>query len=343
MCIAIAVPCTGQPAELTPDRALSELRSAARPVQTSSPEPGRKKTKQDVENDRKRQADEFVSAAVKAREFQIKFPNDPNLPEVRKLEVMSLLRAASAGETSHEADAQRLAQMFISDARNTRRDRYLVAARSKQLLVEKAVTRGRSAAILEAEKVATELYASFPDVPDVYNHFIGLANIAEPQKARRIAADILKKDAPDKVKWHAQLVLDRLNLPGSSPQIKFLATNGQEFDLAKHRGTTVVVYFWASRASAVEATEAIRTAAREGKATFVGVNLDIDPGPVRLGFGGEPMPGLQRWEPQGIRGGVTRQLCVERVPSVYVFDGNGELHGFGSASKVNELLEAATK
>lgn len=333
------------------DQAFRDLKAAATPAAPAPPAPGQNKSKAQVDSERQKQAADFNAAAAKAKDFQARFPGDPNLPEARKIEAASLLGAVRAGDAAKEAEALRGAQAFVADARNSRGDRYHVAAAVKQWTVEKKGLKDRTALLAEYEKAAAELYDGFPDVPEVYHNFLGLArNAATGAKARALATDLLQKPAPAEVKAEAQAVIDRLDLRGKTLDLKFGLNNGTVFDLARQKGSPVVLYFWSNlgRASA-DAMPIIRAAAPgagsvavAGKTpVFIGVNLDVDPRAAAAGLDGQPPPGAQRWEPVGVSGAVPRQLRVNQVPTVYVFNGQGVLSGFGPPRELPALLEAA--
>ena len=290
---------------------------------------------------RQQQADRFLQAAQSARDFYTQYPENPKAADARKIEVVSLLRGVRSGAEARAADADRLAQTYLADRSNAKRDRYLVASMLKQMAVEKKGLKDQTALFAEYEKNAAALFADFADVPEVYQLFLGLARNAPEAQARQIAADLLQKPAPPEIKAEAQAVLDRLDMPGKTLVLKFLMNDGTEFDLAKQKGTPVVLYFWASWSpGSVAALPQIREAAKR-KAVFVGVNLDLEPAAAQRALGGEPLPGLQRWEPRGIKGDVPQQLRLNRLPLVYVFDDRGVLRGTGHPRELANLLPQA--
>jgi len=343
-CLVLARPAPAQSPESPAERALRELKTAATPKPPTPPAPGKKKPQQLHEGERKAYAAALAEAVTKARVFQATFPQDPNLAAVRKIEVISLLKVVRTGDAAREKEALQLADTFAADGRNSRRDRFIVASTAKQWAVQKRGLTDRAALFAEYEKNATALYADFADVPDVYHLFLGLArNAPTPAKAREVAADLLAKAAPPEVKTEAQAVIDRLKMPGKKLELKFVVNDGSEFELAKHKGTAVVVYFWTSSADepTKRAMAAIRTAASATRASFVGVNLDPGSTTRLLAPDGQPPPGPQHWTPVGINGPVPRQLRVNQVPSVYVFNAEGILQGFGPPATLPTLLAAA--
>lgn len=259
------------------------------------------------------------------------------------IEAMSLVRAVLAGDAAQEGEALRLGKAFADDGRNRRHDRYVIAAMLKQMALERKGLKSRTDMLAEREKAAAELYAEFSDVPEVYRLFLGIARNSTEPKARTVIADLLKKPAPENIKGEAQAMLERFDLPGRKFDLKFRLTNGTEFDLSKHTNP-VVLYFWGSWGNATAAAmPLIRSAARNSSAVFVGINCDSHPLPVRDGLKGEPVPGLQRWEPLAVGSPIAKELRVNQVPSVYVFHRGGILKGFGHPKELAALLQGLPK
>lgn len=335
---ALSLGAASQPSAAAADQALRELKAAATPLKPLALPAGQKKTKEQADEERRLQTAAFVAAAEKAKEFYSTYPDHPGAAEARKIEVVSLLRAARGGSAEAEAGATAVAQGFVDDDTNSRRDRYVIASMLKQRAVEKKAPGDPAALLSEYEKNAAELYAEYADVPEVYHLFLGLARNSPEAKARQLAADLLAKPAPPEVKAEAQAILDRLDMPGKTIDLKFITDDAKVFNLEEHRGKPVVLYFWSGRGrGSVTALPLIRDAAA-GEATFVGFNIDPDWVAARKALGDESIPGAQGWDPRGFSGDVPRQLRLEGVPRVYVFDAQGVLRGFGHPRELSALL-----
>lgn len=336
----LVVPVHAQSTSAT--QALADLRKVATP-HFSQPAQGQHWTKAQSDAAKAQQAAAYLAAAAQAHDFETKYPNDPNLPEARRTEVTSLFYAVRFGDTADESKAIDAANAFVADASNSRHDRYVIAAMLKQWAVIKQNIKDPAALFAAYQKNASDLYASYSDVPEVYYLFLGLArNAPTSQSARSIATDLLNKPAPANVKKLAQDVLDRLDLPGKTIPLKFALGNGTTFDSTKVQGTPFVIYFWASWGDAtIQGFPQIRDAAANTNAIFVGINLDQSPQAQLEAPDGSAPPGPQHWEPAGLDGAVPQALRVWQIPSVYVFDAQGVLTGFGPPSQLASLLTKA--
>lgn len=322
------------------DQALIALKNASSPVAISAPVAGTKLTKIQRDSELTRQATAFMDAAQLAREYQTKYPTDPNLGVARTIEVTSYLRAVRAGDTAHETVALQLAGTYIADERNSRRDRYLIDAMVKEWSVRKKGVLDLETRFAAYELNAAVLAKDYPDVPEVHHLFLGLARTApDAARARKYANQLLSSDAPPELKTEAQAVLDRLEMVGRTLPLRFTVNNGTYFDLAANGGKPVVIYLWASGTTSEAAMPLIRAAASSFTAVFVGVGLGSPF--ASAAPDGKPLLGLQHMEPLGLNGEVPRQLRANQFPSVYVFDATGILCGFGRPAQLQDLLSKA--
>ncbi len=70
--------------------------------------------------------------------------------------------------------------------------------------------------------------------------------LAQPDKARALAKELIESPASEKFKLWAKGFLNRLDSSGKPVSLQFAAVDGREVDLAKMQGKVVLVDFWES-------------------------------------------------------------------------------------------------
>lgn len=338
----VLVPVRGQESAAA---VLAELRRGPAPSTIRAETAGRAALSQRKGEGARIQTDGFIAAAAKAKDFQRRFPNDPNLNEVRRIEAVSLIRAAQGGDIASVHEAERASREFLADRRVSKADRYTVAAIEKSWEVQRKKLPTAAAYLAEYERNARLLQAEYADVPAVYDLFLSMAINAEEAKARALVAEIQSLPAPEQVKVAARQIIERYDLPGKKLDLQLRTLGGKDIDLSVLQPGPVVVYLWSDVGTATRwQMPLIRAAAAaHPNAQFVGVNLDADPRPIREGLDGEAVPGLKIWEPLGLRGVLPKQLFAQQIPWVYVFDKSGILHGMGDPHRLADLLTEAKK
>jgi len=141
-------------------------------------------------------------------------------------------------------------------------------------------------------------------------------------------------------KSEAQAILDSLDDPAKAHDLNYTKAKDTGFAFSSPPGVPVVIYFWSSRDKrSIDALAGIRKAATDhGNAKFYGVNLDPGGSSGQRGPDGLALPGLQRSEPDGLKGDIPRRLLVGFVPCVYVFDAAGVLCGVGPPRELPVFL-----
>lgn len=335
-----AATAVAQPASTAKDE-LEALKIAARPLEFAPPANGAAKPADSFAQEQKMQSAGFVNAAKLAREFYAKHPDDANASQARKIEVVSLLRAVNTGTVEVEPQALRLADAYRADKSNASRDRYEVALSVIEHDVMRKKIGDRATLTKEYHDRAMDLYGEFPNEPQLFALLLGVAQNAEPTLARSTASELLRMPAPSAVKQQAQVVIDRLDLPGKKVAFEWQDEAGKPHSSAEFSGSPVVFFVWASWTPATaDAVKALQSAIKSG-VQLVSVNVDTDLVAGKAAYAKNAIGGVAYFDNRGLQGPLPAQLKASQVPSVYVVDAKGVFVGAGHATDLPGLLATA--
>ena len=343
LAIALAGPMWAQPIAKTAADEWMEVRFMATPLPIPPPASGKHKTEKEAKEDQQRQSAAFATASARAKEFYTKHPNDANANEARKIEAVTLMQAVQLGLTAEEPRAQRLAAEFRSDLKQSSAHRYEVASLMTQSEVWKKKIKDRDALMAEHERHAFVLLGEFPGEPAIYERFLGIAHNSNSAKAREMAEHVLMMPAPTHLKEQALAVLDRLNLPGTSPGLEWQDENGVSRKISDYKGKIVIFYVWATWIPEAENAHALVASAVSAGIELVCVNVDTDVTQGQQARKKTTLPGGNYYDERGLKSPLALQLKANQVPGVHVIDAKGVYVGRGLPSDLPKLLQQAGK
>lgn len=339
----IAVHASAQKTPSAADLAFQQVKTASIPIPPSAPPANGRKTRDQAEDDRKRQSAGFLAAAEKAREFYSLYPAHEKANESKKIEVVSTLRAVQTGAIEQEARALRMAQEFRADTKLPSLDRYHVATTVTQIEVRKKNLVNQVDLMAEYEKRALDLYGEFPNEPAVMEMLLGVARNATPTQARSVAAQILRLPAPQNIKEEAQAVIDRLDQPGKPLAVEWQDDKGKFHKTADYKGKVLVFYLWSTWTPASEAAHPVVVGSLKADVVLVSVNVDTQVDKGKSAKNKSPLSGIDYYDSRGLAGPLPKQLKASKVPAVHVVDANGIYIGTDSPKNLPELLKKAGK
>lgn len=340
---ALCAAASGQPASKTADDEFTDLQVASRPLPVRPPAANGRKTVQENKEDQERQASVYVLAASKAKDFYTKFPAHARAAEAKKIECTSLLRAVQSGVTTEEPRAIRMGHEFRADKRNPSADRLEVATLMAQMDAGKKGLRDRKAMAEEHERQAMNLLGEFSNEPGIYDYFLGAARIAEPDRARALLQRVLLSPATTAQKTQAQTMVDRLNMPGSSPAFEWQDDKGVSRRISDYKGKIVVFYVWSELHPGVAASAQVVASHIKGPVELIAVNIDNDVTKAKDGGRRNATAQSNYYDSRGHESPLALQLKIDRVPGVHVVDSKGVYIGRGTPSELASLLTLAAK
>ena len=322
------------------DQDFAALEVAARPLPIAPLAAGQKKTHEDFVRDQKMQSAAFVAAAKQAHDFYTKYPSHAKASEAKKIEAISMLRAANTGSAELEPTALRLAREFRSDNANKSADRFQVAMTVTQIDILKKHLKEKPALMAEYEKRAGDLYGEFPDEPAVFDLFVGIARNADEVQARSVANQILRMPATARAKEEAQAVLDRLDMPGKPISLEWQDENGKFYKSSDFKGKTLVFYVWSSSSDGPEERGG-NLSSLPANVVLVSVNVDTDVTRGKAAKSKATFVGISYYDDRGLNGPLAKQLRAAKAPAVHVVDSKGTYVGMGAPADLPALLAAA--
>jgi hypothetical protein len=316
------------------DLDFATLQVASRPLEVTSIS--------DSMQAQKLQSSAFVAAANQAQAFYTRYPKDSRASSARRIQVISLLRAANTGTIELEPQALRLARDYRSDTANASHDRYQVAMTVLQREILRKTIKDQAQLMQEYHDRALDLYGEFPNEPAVFELFLGVARNAEPVLGRSTADAILRMPAPDSIKSEAQAVIDRLDMPGKPVAFEWQDESGKSFSVANFKGKILIFYVWASWAHNSIDGFSLVAAAKGPGIEVISVDVDTDPQKGRQAMSKTDIGAIVYSDGRGMKGPLPQQLRAYRVPGVHVVDAKGTYVGTGSPADLGGLLTKAS-
>jgi hypothetical protein len=173
--------------------------------------------------------------------------------------------------------------------------------------------------------------------------FLGIARNADPAKARAMAQQLIRMPASAATKEQAQLIIDRLDMPGKMVAFEWQDELGKSHRLADFLGSVVVFYVWATWTPASEAAVPKIKSLVPASAVLVSVNVDKNVDAGKNAGRKSGLGGIAYYDQRGIDGPLPKQLRANQVPAVHVVDARGKYVGTGGPEALAALLQAAGK
>ena len=190
---------------------------------------------------------------------------------------------------------------------------------------------------------------AYPQADELLEALIQLANVnefnAEEEEARKYYNQLVKDHAATEPGKKAAGALRRLDLVGKTIALKGPGLNGEDVDVAKLRGKTLLVVFWATWADPVkrDLPELVKVynTYRSKDFEIVGVNLDNDRADVDAFLKGNSLPWPQIFEAGGIeKNRYATEYGIIAVPTMILVDGQGKVlnRNLRSAAELDRQL-----
>ncbi len=175
---------------------------------------------------------------------------------------------------------------------------------------------------------AKALRKHFPQEEYSYECFRRLITQSSEAKARGLAADVIDRPAPEKVKAVMRTILGQLDLKGHPVSLRFTALDGREVDIAKMRGKVVLLAFWES-AEQVEllSEKALYEKFHAQGLEMVGISLGQTGRKARLKrlLKAQKIPWPQYFDGQGWDSDMARRFGIYQSPTLLLLDKQGVL------------------
>ena len=181
-----------------------------------------------------------ATAADMCREFVRRYPDHGQVPAAKKMRCEFLIRTIELGNTNRIAEFE---DLFHPDRVAEYRSLFprfeIELARVRAF---RAYPAGMPAVRQEWEK---NLRSLTPRTPEIEFEVLKLAEQSDPDNAKRLARELISLPAASRpLKARATNILEKFQAIGQPIQLKGIALNGAEFDLAQWKGKVVLLHFW---------------------------------------------------------------------------------------------------
>lgn len=337
-----ASPSVTQGAALDADTAWSDLLRDSELPQPPEAWRAARPSQEELEAFEAKEGERLAKAATQANDFQKRFPKDPRVKEASSKEHELLDVAAQLGNTNVLARLEALEAAKLRDSTIPEDERFQIAARGVNRRAMDKLRQGRAAAFAELENGARALLKQFPNRLESYEMLQMVAFESEPEKAAKLAKEILESDAPDQVK-DAMKPLLRLGKP---VPIKFTAVDGREVDMEKLRGKVVLVDCWATWCGpCVQELPNVRAAYERLHPKgfeIVGISFDREKSALLSFVKKEKMTWPQYFDGKHWDNDFGKLFGIQGIPAMWLVDKKGILRDVNAradlAIKVEKLL-----
>jgi hypothetical protein len=276
----------------------------------------------------------------KAHDFYTKNPNSPKAYEAKKLEVISALQGAQAGDMSLVDLGNKLGTVFRSVGNYPIKDRLDVSLmmRTQELSKE---TQGKTIAQVKVmqENILTAVHQEFGDVDEVFHLYRSAMLTMDQASSLRLAKAVIGMQASAKFKDSAKEILDRDALRGKSLAIDLRDLQGNRIDLASSDGKFTVLYFW-SLAWNIGSPDRLPSSALrlQDKVRWVFVSLATSPAALTGAEMKPSIPGAMCAIFGGFNSPTAEALKLHQCPYIYVLNDNGKVMGYGRIEDLSGIL-----
>lgn len=183
--------------------------------------------------------------ADQSRDYYRRFPDVTQAKLARESEYNLLEIAVTSGNTNLLARLNALDPRELSNPSLTADERFNLMAHIVERNADCYKPEGIPAVMDQLEKGSRELLKAYPDNPQSWQFLVTVADQSQdPEKARRLAREILDSKADENLKMNARIILFRLMLLGNPLQFQGVALDGKPIDLSQMKGDVVLFHFW---------------------------------------------------------------------------------------------------
>lgn len=315
----------------------------------STPIVNGKKAPAQIAIERSQRADRFQQVAQQAKTFLLRYPNDPNAPKAKKLEVTASLESARLGRDAIQASALTLATAYRVDKNQSREDRFEVALTADRLqLTQKNGGKSLHEKPADYEKLADNLHKEFGEIPEIYGLYTGIAGAVDMESANRIATKVLEMRPPAFAKAEAQVITARYGLVGRPFALRLSTVDGQRIELPTTPALSgpTVIYVWTMAAGGTSnpfAELSLQRAKLAKGVRWIYLGMPATAAQVNAVKAKAPFSGTHCIDDASATSAVAQHLKVRSSPTVFVLNRQGVLTGFGRVDELPALLTAAAR
>jgi peroxiredoxin len=324
-----------------PEKAWAEVEKVHEALRLPNDWATHKPTPEEVAKFQSQVRETALSFADKAREFVKRFPSNENIGDARITVVHSLTHAVAAGDTNAETQIATFVAAVLADKSIPEDDRVGVLLYSGNIgFMKKAgmrvFTEGMSklreeseASLIDSTFAALKL---FPTNSTLYTMLVSVADRSQGERKKELATKVINSPgAPPVAKTLAQHILNgtRPYQVGKPIDVRFIALDGREVDLAKLKGKVVLIDFWSTECGpCIGELPALRAAYKKFHARgfeVVAISLDDKETAFRRFIKDKDLPWPQHFDGKGWENKFALQYGIFAIPTTWLVDKLGNL------------------
>ncbi|PWU16216.1 MAG: hypothetical protein C5B50_13960 [Verrucomicrobia bacterium] len=189
-------------------------------------------------------AQQALVIADRAHKFLTEYLDSTHRKPVAEIERGMLLVASKGGDSSARERLETAIEVALKQSDLSEKDR--LALRWQEIENNLAVNanQGERALAADMERAAQNLIKEFPHEPGPY---LMLLHMWDARNDTSLVQEVLTNaQAPEEARQKASNILSRFALRSHPLEMRFVALDGQELDLAKLRGKVILIDFWAT-------------------------------------------------------------------------------------------------
>lgn len=288
-------------------------------------------------------------SATKAKAFYEQYPTHTKAGEARDRELELLNVAVQLGQTNLIVRLEKLEATQLEKTDLSPEERMEVRMRQLQRQVKLADDHDSTSSVSIMDKGVRAMLKEFPNRPEPLTLLVRVAegwiSAGDPEKAKGIFKELKEQSLPEEMKDQVKSWETKIDRLGKPIDLKFVALDGKNIDLASLVGKVVLLQFWATwSAASLEELAGVKSAyeqLHDKGLEVIGVSLDRERNSLEQFVSDQGIVWSQSFE--GETNSIAERFSISSVPTLWLLDKHGKLRDInartGLTARIKRLLD----